>query len=108
MVPIVFRDSYFNGALTRKQIMPISNLPDGSHRAVDRPVTVHEVAANIGAGLAKAALAGKVDGRLVDTSYLIEGDASLAIVTERDAEGLDVIRHSCAHLLAQAVKQLFP
>src|SRR3569832_1290791 len=88
--------------------MPPITLPDGSQRAFDRPVTVHEVAANIGAGLAKAALAGKVDGRLVDTSYLIEGDASLAIVTERDAEGLDVIRHSCAHLLAQAVKQLFP
>src|SRR3569833_245513 len=88
--------------------MPTITLPDGSQRAFDRPVTVHEVAANIGAGLAKAALAGKVDGRLVDTSYQIEGDASLAIVTERDAEGLDVIRHSCAHLLAQAVKQLFP
>ena len=88
--------------------MPTITLPDGSQRAFDRPVTVHEIAANIGAGLAKAALAGKVDGRLVDTSYLIEGDASLAIVTERDAEGLDVIRHSCAHLLAQAVKQLFP
>src|SRR3569623_1933497 len=108
MVPIVFRDSDFNGARTRKQTMPTITLPDGSQRAFDRPVTVHEVAANIGAGLAKAALAGKVNGRLVDTSYLIERDASLAIVTERDAEGLDVIRHSCAHLLAQAVKQLFP
>src|SRR3569623_2176340 len=97
-----------NGVRTRKQTMPTITLPDGSQRAVDRPGTVHEIAANIGAGLAKAALAGKGDGRLVDTSYLIEGDASLAIVTERDAEGLDVIRHSCAHLLAQAVKQLFP
>src|SRR3569623_1336275 len=88
--------------------MPTITLPDGSQRAFARPVTVHEVAANIGAGLAKAALAGKANGRLVDTSYLIERDASLAIVTERDAEGLDVIRHSCAHLLAQAVKQLIP
>src|SRR3569623_3176790 len=97
-----------NGVRTRKQIMPTITLPDGSHRAFDRPVTVHEIAANIGAGLATAALAGKVDGRLVATSYLIEGDARLAIVTERDAEGLDVNRHSCAHLLAQAEKQLFP
>src|SRR3569833_4128183 len=88
--------------------MPPITLPDGSQRAFDRPGTVHEVAAYIGAGLAKAARAGKVDGRLVDTSYLIVGDASLASVTERDAEGLDVIRHSSAHLLAQAVKQLFP
>src|SRR3569623_2468266 len=97
-----------NGVRARKQIMPTFTLRDGSQRAFDRPVTVHEIAAFIGAGLAKAALAGKVDGRLVDTSYLIEGYASLAIVTERDAEGLDVIRHSCAHLLAQAVKQLIP
>ncbi len=88
--------------------MPTITLPDGSRRPFDRPVTVHEVAAAIGPGLAKAALAGKVDGKLVDTSHLIEQDAALAIVTERDAEGLEVIRHSCAHLLAQAVKQLFP
>ena len=88
--------------------MPIITLPDGSQRSFDRSITVHEVAANIGAGLAKAALAGKVDGKLVDTSYLLDRDASVAIVTERDAEGIDVIRHSCAHLLAQAVKQLFP
>ncbi|MCK9531092.1 MAG: threonine--tRNA ligase [Gammaproteobacteria bacterium] len=88
--------------------MPIITLPDGSQRTFDHPVTVHDVAANIGAGLAKAALAGKVDGRLVDTSYVIEGDSSLAIVTARDAEGLEVIRHSTAHLLAQAVKRLFP
>lgn len=88
--------------------MPTITLPDGSRRPFDRPVTVHEVAAAIGPGLAKAALAGKVDGKLVDTSHLIEQDAVLAIVTERDAEGLEVIRHSCAHLLAQAVKQLFP
>ena len=88
--------------------MPIITLPDGSERSFDHPVTVAEVAASIGAGLARAALAGKVDGVLVDTSYLIERDAALAIVTERDAEGLEVIRHSAAHLLAYAVKAIFP
>jgi threonyl-tRNA synthetase len=88
--------------------MPIITLPDGSQRRFDQPVTVHEVAAAIGPGLAKAALAGRVNGRLVDTSHRIDKDATLAIVTERDPEGLEIIRHSCAHLLAQAVKQLFP
>ena len=88
--------------------MPVIRLPDGSERRFDQPVTVSEVASSIGAGLARAALAGKVDGRLVDTSHRIESDAELAIVTERDAEGLEVIRHSTAHLLAQAVKTLFP
>ncbi len=83
-------------------------LPDGSQRQFDTSVTVAQVAASIGAGLAKAALAGKVDGKLVDTSYLIERDANLAIVTDKDADGLDVIRHSTAHLLAYAVKELFP
>jgi len=83
-------------------------LPDGSQRQFDNPVTVAEVAASIGAGLAKAALAGKVDGRLVDTSHLIDRDAELAIVTDKDADGLEVIRHSTAHLLAYAVKELFP
>jgi threonyl-tRNA synthetase len=83
-------------------------LPDGSQRQFDAPVTVAQVAASIGAGLAKAALAGKVDGKVVDTSYLIERDADLAIVTDKDPEGLDVIRHSTAHLLAYAVKDLFP
>ncbi|MGV3656110.1 MAG: threonine--tRNA ligase [Noviherbaspirillum sp.] len=83
-------------------------LPDGSQRQFEAPVTVAQVAASIGAGLAKAALAGKVDGRLVDTSYLIERDADLAIVTDKDPEGLEVIRHSTAHLLAYAVKELFP
>ncbi len=83
-------------------------LPDGSKRAFDKPISVAEVAASIGAGLAKAAVAGKVDGKLVDTSHLIERDASLAIVTDKDAEGLEVIRHSTAHLLAYAVKELFP
>ena len=88
--------------------MPVVTLPDGSERRFDHPVTVEDVAANIGAGLRKAALAGRIDGKLVDTSYLIERDASLAIVTEKDPAGLEVIRHSTAHLLAQAVKQLFP
>ncbi|MBK8131932.1 MAG: threonine--tRNA ligase [Gammaproteobacteria bacterium] len=88
--------------------MPRITLPDASHRDFDHPVTVGEVAAAIGAGLAKAALAGRVDGALVDTSFLIERDATLAIVTGRDTDGLEVIRHSCAHLLAQAVKALFP
>src|SRR5690349_2203679 len=83
-------------------------LPDGSVRQFEKPVTVAEVAAAIGPGLAKAALGGKVDGKLVDTSHLIEGDAKLAIVTDRDPEGLELIRHSTAHLLACAVKELFP
>ena len=83
-------------------------LPDGSQREFPGPVTVAEVAASIGAGLAKAALAGKVDGRLVDTSYRMEKDSALAIVTAKDADGLEVIRHSTAHLLAYAVKELFP
>ena len=83
-------------------------LPDGSQRQFEAPVTVAEVAANIGTGLAKAALAGKVDGKVVDTSFLIERDAEVAIVTDKDADGLEVIRHSTAHLLAYAVKELFP
>ncbi len=83
-------------------------LPDGSQRQFPGPVTVAEVAASIGSGLAKAALGGKVDGRLVDTSHLLEQDAALAIVTAKDADGLELIRHSTAHLLAYAVKQLFP
>jgi len=88
--------------------MPVITLPDGSQRSYSEPVTVEKVAADIGAGLARAALAGKVDGRLVDTSFLIDHDARLAIVTDKDPDGLEVIRHSTAHLLAQAVKQLFP
>lgn len=88
--------------------MPTITLPDGSQRQFDHPVTVADVAANIGPGLAKAAVAGRVDDRLVDTSYEITQDARLAIVTAKDADGLEVIRHSTAHLLAQAVKQLFP
>jgi len=83
-------------------------LPDGSQRQFEHPVSVAEVAASIGAGLAKAALAGKVNGKLVDTSHLIEKDAELKIITDRDLEGLEIIRHSSAHLLAHAVKSLFP
>jgi threonyl-tRNA synthetase len=83
-------------------------LPDGAVRKFDAPVSVKDVAASIGPGLAKAALAGKVDGKVVDTSYVIDRDTSLAIVTEKDPEGLEVIRHSTAHLLAYAVKELFP
>ncbi|NMM36305.1 MAG: threonine--tRNA ligase [Glaciimonas sp.] len=83
-------------------------LPDGSQRQYDAPVTVAQVALSIGSGLAKSALAGKVDGRLVDTSYLIVNDADLAIVTDKDVDALEVIRHSTAHLLAHAVKELFP
>jgi threonyl-tRNA synthetase len=83
-------------------------LPDGSKRPFDKPVSVMEVAASIGAGLAKAALAGKVDGKLVDTSFVMDKDSDLAIITDKDADGLEVIRHSTAHLLAYAVKELFP
>ena len=88
--------------------MPDIKLPDGSIRSYEQAVTVAEVAASIGAGLARAALAGKVNGNLVDTSYLIESNVDLAIITDRDAEGVEVIRHSTAHLLAYAVKELFP
>ena len=88
--------------------MPLITLPDGSQREFDKPVTVAEVASSIGAGLARAALAGDVDGRLVDTSHVIDGDARLRIITARDADGLEIIRHSTAHLLAQAVKSIYP
>lgn len=88
--------------------MPDIKLPDGSVRSFPQPVTIAEVAASIGAGLARAALAGKVNGKLVDTSYCIKEDADLAIVTDKDADGLEIIRHSTAHLLAYAVKELFP
>lgn len=88
--------------------MPVIQLPDGSKRSFDAPVSVSEVAMDIGAGLAKAALAGKVNGQLVDTSYVIETDSELAIITDKNDEGLDIIRHSTAHLLAYAVKELFP
>jgi threonyl-tRNA synthetase len=88
--------------------VPNITLPDGSRKHFDGPVSVAEVAASIGPGLAKAALAGKVDGKLVDVSHVIEHDAQVAVVTEKDPEGLDIIRHSTAHLLAYAVKELFP
>ncbi|HEU5281186.1 MAG TPA: threonine--tRNA ligase [Gammaproteobacteria bacterium] len=88
--------------------MPIITLPDGTQKTFNQAITVADVAASIGAGLAKAALAGAVNGKLVDTSYLIEQDAELRIITDRDQEGLEVIRHSSAHLLAHAVKELFP
>ncbi len=88
--------------------MPVITLPDGSQREYPQSPTVAEVAASIGAGLAKAAIAGKLDGKLVDTSCRIERDAHLAIITERDPEGLEIIRHSTAHLLAHAVKELIP
>jgi threonyl-tRNA synthetase len=105
VVPALF---YFPVSDLKRFHMVSITLPDNSVRQFDTPVTVAEVAASIGAGLAKAALAGKVDGRVVDTSYLIEQDASLAVVTDKDADGLEVIRHSTAHLLAYAVKELFP
>jgi len=88
--------------------MPNITLPDGSVRSFDHAVTVAEVAASIGAGLAKAAIAGRTDGNLVDLSHRFEADADLAIVTDKNAEGLEIIRHSTAHLLAHAVKELFP
>ncbi len=88
--------------------MIIITLPDGSRREFSAPPTVAEVAASIGAGLAKAALAGRIEGRLVDTSHRIESDATLSIVTDREPDGVDIIRHSTAHLLAYAVKELFP
>ena len=88
--------------------MPVIRLPDGSERRFEQPVTVAELAASIGPGLARAAVAGRVDGRLVDTSFQIDRDSAVAIVTDKDAGALDIIRHSSAHLLAQAVKQLFP
>ena len=88
--------------------MPVISLPDGSSRTFAQPLTVHDLAEDIGPGLAKAALAGRVDGQLRDTSWLIESDAEVAIVTDKDETGLEIIRHSGAHLLAQAVKQLFP
>ncbi len=88
--------------------MPAIRLPDGAEKTFDAPVTVAEVAASIGSGLSRAALAGKVNGKLVDTSYRIDADADVAIVTDKDPEGLEILRHSTAHLLAHAVKELFP
>jgi threonyl-tRNA synthetase len=99
----------FVGVTTGKdRSMPVITLPDGSQRSFDNAISIHDVAADIGPGLAKAALAGKIDGEVLDTSYVIESDIELAIITDRSEEGLEIIRHSSAHLLAQAVKQLFP
>ena len=88
--------------------MPVVTLPDGSQRSFDQPVSIYDVAASIGPGLAKAAIAGKVNGKLVDTSFVIVNDVALSIVTDKDPEALDIVRHSTAHLLAQAVKELYP
>ena len=88
--------------------MPVITLPDGSERVFDNPVTVMQVAENIGAGLAKATVAGKIDGKLVDACELITENASVQLITGRDEEGLEIIRHSCAHLLGHAIKQLWP
>jgi len=88
--------------------MPQITLPDGNHQNYENPVSVYDVASAIGPGLAKAALAGEVNNKLVDTSYVIEADAKLRIITDKDPEGLEIIRHSCAHLMAQAVKRLYP
>ena len=88
--------------------MPQITLPDGSTRQYAGPVSVHDVAADIGPGLAKAALAGRVDGVLVDTSYVIDDDSVLAIITRKDEDALDLLRHDAAHVMAQAVQELYP
>src|SRR5690625_4870326 len=88
--------------------MRIISLPDGSQREFSNPTSIYDLAADIGPGLAKAALAGKVDGKEVDLGYVIDQDAEVSIITEKSPEGLEIIRHSTAHLLAQAVKELFP
>ena len=88
--------------------MPVITLPDGSQKQFDSPVSIHQIAESIGPGLAKAALAGKVGGELVDTSYVVESDTEISIITNKDADGLEVLRHSCAHLMAQAVQRTFP
>ena len=83
-------------------------LPDGSIRQFDAPLSIFQLAQSIGGGLAKAAVAGKVDGVLVDTSYLLNKDSTVSIVTLKDSEGIEILRHSCAHLMVHAVKSLFP
>ena len=88
--------------------MPVITLPDGSERSFENPVTVQDIAASIGSGLAKATLAGRVDGKLVDASHLVEEDANIAIVTSRDEEALELMRHDAAHVMAQAVQELYP
>lgn len=88
--------------------MPVITLPDGSQRQYDHAVSPMDVARDIGPGLAKACIAGRVNGELVDANDAIEADAQLAIITIKDAEGLEIMRHSCAHLLGHAIKQLWP
>ena len=88
--------------------MPLIRLPDNSTRNFNNPVTINDIAKDIGAGLAKAAVAGKIDGQLVDASEIISDDCSVEIITVKDDEGLEIVRHSCAHLLAHALKQLYP
>jgi threonyl-tRNA synthetase len=88
--------------------MPQITLPDGSSRQFDTPVSVFDVAADIGPGLAKAALAGKVNGEMVDTSFVMADDAALSIITAKSDEALELIRHDAAHVMAQAVQELFP
>ena len=88
--------------------MPIITLPDGTQKSFTEPLSVQAIAQSIGAGLANAAIAGRVNDQLVDTSFIIDKDASLSIITDRDPEAVDILRHSAAHLLAQAVKRLFP
>ena len=88
--------------------MPIITLPDGSQRAFPQALSIAELAADIGPGLAKSTLAGRINDRRVDTSFILEHDASVSLITARDPEGLEILRHSCAHLLAMAVKQLYP
>ena len=88
--------------------MPVISLPDGSQRSYQDPLSVLDIAADIGPGLARATLAAEVDGKLVDASHRVDEDANLRIITARDEQGLEILRHSCAHLMAQAVKELFP
>src|SRR5699024_3155942 len=99
---------WYRPPLTRRNAMPAITLPDGSVKFFDHPVTVMQVAESIGPGLAKATLAGRVDGEEVDACVAIEHDAEVSMITARDPEGLDIIRHSCAHLLGQALKTLYP
>ena len=88
--------------------MPVITLPDGSQRVFEQAVSIMDVALDIGPGLAKATIAGRIDGNLVDACELITQDASLQLITSKDSEGLEIIRHSCAHLLGHAIKQLYP
>ena len=88
--------------------MPTITLPDGSKKQYEKPVSIYEIATDIGPGLASATIAGEVDGTLCDACDVVENDAALRIITSKDAEGVDIIRHSCAHLIGHAVKQLFP